>query len=80
MKLIDFSMLEHQALMVHHTSPGFNRSEDRPTYRYIRLGDRPNIYISWLSSRHACWSDKLTIEDSWVDGSNIPSIDYELDA
>jgi hypothetical protein len=29
--------LEHQALMVHHTSPGFNYSRGRPTYGYSRM-------------------------------------------
>jgi hypothetical protein len=35
------TVLEHQALMVHHTSPGFNRSSDRPTSGYSRSNDRP---------------------------------------
>jgi hypothetical protein len=60
-------MLEHQALMVHHTSPGFSRSRGRPTSGYSRSGDRPTHYISRSSSRHACRSDsRPTVEDSRV--------------
>jgi hypothetical protein len=60
-------MLEHQALMVHHTSPGFSRSRGRPTSGYSRSGDRPTHHTSRSSSRRACRSDsRPTIKDSRV--------------
>jgi hypothetical protein len=37
----DYKMLEHQALMVHHTSPEFSRSGDRPTFGNNRSSDQP---------------------------------------
>jgi hypothetical protein len=59
------SLLEHQALMAHHTSLGFNRSIGQPTCGYNRLGNQPKNYISRLSSRRACWSDNQpTVKDS----------------
>jgi hypothetical protein len=53
--------------MVHHTSPGFIWSSDRPTSGYNRLGDRPDLYISWSSSLNARQLDNQpTIEDNQV--------------
>jgi hypothetical protein len=43
---VDGGVLEHQVLMVHHTSPGISRSGGRPTSGNSRSGDRPDIYIS----------------------------------
>jgi hypothetical protein len=64
---VDGGVLEHQALMVHHTSPGFSRSRGRPTSGHSRLGDRPTHHTSRSSSRRACRSDsRPTVEDSWV--------------
>jgi len=31
---VDGGVLEHQSLMVHHTSPGFSRSRGEPTSTY----------------------------------------------
>jgi hypothetical protein len=60
-------VLEHQALMVCHTYPGFIRSSGQPTYGYIQSSDRPDLYISRSSSQHACWLDsQLVVEDSWA--------------
>jgi hypothetical protein len=59
-------VLEHQILMVHHTSPGISRSDGQPTYGKSRLGNRPCIYISQSSSRKYCRSDSWpAFEDSW---------------
>jgi hypothetical protein len=57
-------LLEHQALMVHHISVGFSRSTNWPTFGYNQSGDRPELYISRSSSRHACRSENQpVIED-----------------
>jgi hypothetical protein len=52
-----FSMLEHQASMVHHTSPRLSRSRGRPTSGYSRSGNRPAHHTCWSGSRRACQSD-----------------------
>jgi hypothetical protein len=59
--------LEHQALMVHHTSPcSVSRVVDLHLDT-VSQGDRPNLYISQSSSRHACRSDnRPTVKDSQV--------------
>jgi hypothetical protein len=53
---VDGGVLEHQALMVHHTSPGFSWSRGRPTSGYSQSGDRPTHHTSRSSSRRACRS------------------------
>jgi hypothetical protein len=65
--ILSANMLEHQALMVHHTSPGFSRSRGRPTSGYSGRVIDQHLYISRSSSRHACRSDnRPTVEDSRV--------------
>ena len=60
-------LLEHQALMVHHTSPGFSWLGAQPTSGNSRSGDRPNLYISQSSSQHACQSNSQPfVKDSRV--------------
>jgi hypothetical protein len=39
-------LLEHQALMVYHTSLGFSHSGDRPTYGNNWSSDQLELYIS----------------------------------
>jgi len=57
-------MLEHQALTVQHTSPRFIRLNGQPTFGYSQSINRPDLYISWLSSRHACRLDsQLEFDD-----------------
>jgi hypothetical protein len=53
--------------MVHHTSPMFIQLRGRPTPGYSRSNDRPTQYISRSSSRRVCRSDsRSTVEDSRV--------------
>jgi hypothetical protein len=58
-------VLVHQALTVHHTSPGFIRLRGRSTYGYNRSSDLPARYINQSSSRRAYWLDsRPTVEDN----------------
>jgi hypothetical protein len=50
MMCVDGGVLEHQALMVHHTSPRLSPSRGQTTSRYSRSGNRLDIYISQSSS------------------------------
>jgi hypothetical protein len=70
---VDGGVLEHQTLMVHHTSLGFSRSRGQPTSGYSRLGDRPTHYtvdrvvdvlISWT------FNQQSKIVGWWIDQPN----------
>ena len=60
-------VLEHQALMVHHTSPRFSWSRGWTTFGYSLSSDQTTHYNIWSSSWHACQlNNRPTIEDNQV--------------
>jgi hypothetical protein len=76
-------VLEHQALMVHHTSPGFIRSRYQPTPGYSWPGDGPTHHTSQSSSRRGCRSNNQPTHQStmiWTDSqSGRASLSSRLD-
>jgi hypothetical protein len=73
-----WGVLEHQALMVHHTSLGFIRSSRQPTSGYNRLDNWQDLYIIWSSSRQVYRSynrstvDRLAhqLTTNWMHGQS----------
>jgi hypothetical protein len=51
---VDRGVLEHQVMMVHHTSPRISWSSNQPTSGNSRSSDQPDLYISRSSSRQVC--------------------------
>jgi hypothetical protein len=47
---IDGGVLEHQSLMVHHTSPGFHWSRGQPTSGHSQSRDQPTHHTIRLGS------------------------------